>query len=621
MSIKYSIVIPTYNHCDDLLKPCIDSIIKYSNMDDIEIVIVANGCVDNTAEYLESLNNHQYGSHFNNVWIDEPSGYTKSTNEGIKAATGEYIVLLNNDTELLEQYNNRWLDMLVTPFEQDPNVGISGPLIRYDFYSCHWFLIFFCVMVKRTTFQKIGLLDEIFSPGAGEDTDFCIRVRAAGMKVAEICDSVYTGATNVGDFPIWHKDNQTFKEVSDYSKGIVRKNSLTLLKRYNKNIKLDLGSGPLPQPGYYSVDLYDDRAQVKMDINKLDFDDESVSELLASHVFEHLNPYKIAGVLTDWLRVLKPGGRLIMEMPNIEELCKRFTNSTNKQERYGIINIIYGSINTLGDDVTNINSPHLFGWYPEIVYDILCGTGFEDIKFGPEQIPHIGNMNFRVEAKKAGKLPIHLQQLKQQSGNEFRELYEENNYRITEQEIRNRYVIDIGANVGIFSVMCADLGAKKIIAVEAQPTIFSKLISNVQRYSNITPLNLAAAESDNQIVFIPDRGCNSTVGAEGDPVRTISLRTLAADIEHAAVLKLDCEGHEFNVLLNTDVETMAKFAVIHVELHGNTNADPNYHDIRLVREKLQFFGFKQTSSSQLFGGDTVGTMNIPMDVYVDTWMR
>ena len=79
MSKKYSIVIPTYNHLEDCLKPCLKSIIKYTDLSQVEIIIVANGCTDNTKEYVESL-----GSPFKLLWIDEPSGYTKSTNEGIK---------------------------------------------------------------------------------------------------------------------------------------------------------------------------------------------------------------------------------------------------------------------------------------------------------------------------------------------------------------------------------------------------------------------------------------------------------------------------------------------------------------------------------------------------------
>ena len=91
------------------------------------------------------------------VWSDEPLGYTKATNLGIKQATGEYVILLNNDTELLPQPSDTWLQMLEQPFIDEPNVGLTGPLELYDRYAASNVLIFFCVMIKRDLFAKIGL--------------------------------------------------------------------------------------------------------------------------------------------------------------------------------------------------------------------------------------------------------------------------------------------------------------------------------------------------------------------------------------------------------------------------------------------------------------------------------
>jgi len=82
--MKYNIVIPTYNHCEDLLKPCIDSILKYTNMKYTEIIISANGCIDNTKQYLEDLYNifvgFGFGDHVKIVWNDIPLGYVKAIN-------------------------------------------------------------------------------------------------------------------------------------------------------------------------------------------------------------------------------------------------------------------------------------------------------------------------------------------------------------------------------------------------------------------------------------------------------------------------------------------------------------------------------------------------------------
>lgn len=67
---KTSIIIPTYNHLEDCLKPCLESIIKNTDLTDLEVIVVANGCTDGTKEYVESL-----GDSFKLLWFDEPLGY------------------------------------------------------------------------------------------------------------------------------------------------------------------------------------------------------------------------------------------------------------------------------------------------------------------------------------------------------------------------------------------------------------------------------------------------------------------------------------------------------------------------------------------------------------------
>jgi GT2 family glycosyltransferase len=365
-------------------------------MSTIQLIVVANGCTDNTKEYLTSL-----GDQVDTVWFDEAIGYTRATNAGIKLANGEYTILLNNDTELLPQSQNQWLNMLVSPFT-DSTVGMTGPLMLHDDYADADVLIFFCVMIKTEMFSKIGILDEIYSPGGGEDIDFSVRMKNAGYKITNICDIEYSpeAYTNIGNFPIWHKDNQTFKHIPEYTKHIIKRNGLINCKKYNKNIKLNLGSAGVDYSGFLSVDLYDQRAHVIMDITNLDFNENSVEEILASHVFEHLNPYHALTILKHWFAVLKPGAKLVMEMPDIQALCRRFAVATTMKEKYGILNAVYGSVNTTnvgGPD--EITSSHLFGWWDESLYEHLAAAGFVNIQFMNEKIPH-PESNLRVEAYK-----------------------------------------------------------------------------------------------------------------------------------------------------------------------------------------------------------------------------
>lgn len=232
--MKYSIVIPTYNHCDRYLKPCIDSIIQYTDMSQVELIISANGCQDNTNLYLAYLQSAVPNAKV--VWHDKPLGYAKATNAGIKVATSDKIVLLNNDTILLGQEKNKWLELMEAPFISDPSVGVSGPIVQRSQDANHDFCVFFCVMIDRKVFDKIGLLNEEYEIGTGEDVEFSIEATRAGFKVVECLPKVlqnpnfYTGA-----FPIYHAGEGTVHDknlVQDFN-SVFAKNCRKLARKYN----------------------------------------------------------------------------------------------------------------------------------------------------------------------------------------------------------------------------------------------------------------------------------------------------------------------------------------------------------------------------------------------------
>ena len=229
-NIKYSIVIPTYKHLDDCLKPCLESIVKTTDLSNVEVIVVANGCgEDGTKEFVESL-----GESFKLVWEIEPIGYTKATNIGIIKSIGEYVILLNNDCRLLDwQYKSQWINLLEAPFLNDEKMAITGTSKGYDPNFNFWHLIFFCVMIPKKIFDELGLLDEIFNPGAGEDTDFCARVKLAGYKFLQIPvdKDAYEYSTT---FPIYHVGGTTMNEISD--RTFMDNNNRGLGERYKGKI-------------------------------------------------------------------------------------------------------------------------------------------------------------------------------------------------------------------------------------------------------------------------------------------------------------------------------------------------------------------------------------------------
>lgn len=237
--MKYSIVIPTYNNCDKYLKPCIESIFKWTDMENIELIVSANGCTDGTRWYLDGLR-HQFesigfGKHIKIVWNDKPLGFSKATNEGIRASTCEKVILLNNDTVLLEQGKNFWTDLLEAPFKDNPKCGIVGNLLLPSETTGKRFAVFFCAMIDVKVFKTIGLLNEEYGVGGSEDIEFCAEAEKAGFEIREAAENMFDGRQHVSIFPLYHKGEGTMYDstlVKDWP-IIFKLNELRLAKKYN----------------------------------------------------------------------------------------------------------------------------------------------------------------------------------------------------------------------------------------------------------------------------------------------------------------------------------------------------------------------------------------------------
>ena len=218
-SLKYSVVIPTYNNCEKYLKPCIDSIIKYTEMTDIELVISANGCKDNTRQYLDYLVTAV--PNIKIVWHDESLGFAKATNAGINISSADKVILLNNDTILLEQNKSKWLELL-------DQGNVCGVLSQYSEITKSPFLVFFCVLINKKVFDAIGLLNEEYETGGNEDIEFCLKAEQFGFELVD--------CGNKGAYPIYHKAEGTMHDpalVQDWNNKFLL-NQLKLAKKYNK---------------------------------------------------------------------------------------------------------------------------------------------------------------------------------------------------------------------------------------------------------------------------------------------------------------------------------------------------------------------------------------------------
>ena len=185
-------------------------------MENVELIVSANGCTDNTKAYLDYLKTAI--PNLEVVWNYNAVGFAKAVNAGILLAETERIVLLNNDTIILD---NNWLEKL------DAGGGISTVWTQWSDITQQRFGVFFCVMIYADVFQRIGLLNEEYETGGCEDIEFCYKARWNGIKIHANWDD--------GTFPIYHKAEGTVHDpelVSDWS-NVFLLNELKLAKKYN----------------------------------------------------------------------------------------------------------------------------------------------------------------------------------------------------------------------------------------------------------------------------------------------------------------------------------------------------------------------------------------------------
>jgi len=404
-----SIIIPTYNNLEECLKPCLESIKKFTNLDNIEVVVVANGCKEDTEKYLD-LPENQFVT---TLWFDQPLGYTKAINAGINFAKGDYLILLNDDTVLLDQPNNLWVNMLLQPFLEDEKVAVTGPMKKWNEETKSHFLIFFCVMIKRKIFNKIGNLDEIFNPGYGEDIDFCVKAQRKDFKIVQVPDTNNKIDEDkkflVGGFPIYHGGERTVHKLGNYE-DIVRRNTKILEERYLekwqpyplteeqiniKGLKLHLGCSWVYLNDFINIDIDSPVADMDANVSKLPmFKDNTAALIVNSHLIEHFNKVEAMEAVKEWHRVLMPGGWLITEGPDMEKCFRIYLNSKDDAEREATLGCIYGS------NWYNIYMAHLWGYRELDIINMMRKVGFS-YAVPNTPIQHSGKYhNFRVDAKK-----------------------------------------------------------------------------------------------------------------------------------------------------------------------------------------------------------------------------
>jgi ubiquinone/menaquinone biosynthesis C-methylase UbiE len=134
-----------------------------------------------------------------------------------------------------------------------------------------------------------------------------------------------------------------------------------------KTVKINLGSGRDLLKGFINVDKgYDfkDKNFIKADVRDLPFHDNYADYILARQVLEHINFLNVPNTLHEWIRVLKPGGRMVITCPNFNLMAKDWLETPFEiQEAYEMTQGLYG--NQMGDYEIHLSpiTPEILDFY------------------------------------------------------------------------------------------------------------------------------------------------------------------------------------------------------------------------------------------------------------------
>jgi autotransporter strand-loop-strand O-heptosyltransferase len=180
------------------------------------------------------------------------------------------------------------------------------------------------------------------------------------MKNDDWEPSFYDVEDSSNYFPLYN-DTKNFlhgKVEFSYTTYLYKYCTITFKVPERKRVKLNIGCGNDIRPDYINIDKYNNTGQVdhQWDLGDIRMPDNSVDEIFTSHVFEHIPINEVYGVLEEWERVLLPGGKLVLHLPNLETEVRIWLDTPDDRKWFEV-HRIFGSQSHEGNTHFNGHNP------------------------------------------------------------------------------------------------------------------------------------------------------------------------------------------------------------------------------------------------------------------------
>ncbi|OGW84689.1 MAG: hypothetical protein A2987_06560 [Omnitrophica bacterium RIFCSPLOWO2_01_FULL_45_10] len=221
------IIIPVFNRLD-VTKNCLGSIYERTDTES-NLILIDNGSDRETRDFLDSLYvSHQAQADAKKkireaivIHNNSNKGWVKAVNQGLKLSLSPYICIMNNDTVVR---TDDWLSKLIDVAELEKEIGLVNPRfdIKKKIESGKRFVEIdfcrgYCILIKRSVVEKIGLFDESYGLGYYDDDDYSVRASREGFKcvranevfVEHLRDSTFSALFEDRERRALHENNKT----------------------------------------------------------------------------------------------------------------------------------------------------------------------------------------------------------------------------------------------------------------------------------------------------------------------------------------------------------------------------------------------------------------------------